>query len=136
MGIFPKKENQPIKTESNWPSANQEVAELALDIFETDKEFVVIAPIAGITKEDLDVSVSKGMLTIRGQRKQDKTIEKKNYLYEECFWGQFMRRVVLPDDIDISVTQADLKNGLLILKIPKIAQSQDTGTPGGKIKVN
>lgn len=136
MGIFPKKENQPIKTESNWPSADQEVAELALDIFETDKEFVVIAPIAGITKEDLDVSVSKGMLTIRGQRKQDKTIEKKNYLYEECFWGQFMRRVVLPDDIDISVTQADLKNGLLILKIPKIAQSQDTGTPGGKIKVN
>lgn len=134
MGLFQKNQNQP-KTENNWPSAD-EIAELALDIFETDKEFVVIAPIAGITKEDLDVSVSKGMLTIRGQRKQDKTVEKKNYLYEECFWGQFMRRVVLPDDIDISATQADLKNGLLILKIPRIATKEDTSQPGGKIKVN
>lgn len=134
MGLFQKNQNQP-KTENNWPSAD-EIAELALDIFETDKEFVVIAPIAGITKEDLDVSVSKGMLTIRGQRRQDKTVEKKNYLYEECFWGQFMRRVVLPDDIDISATQADLKNGLLILKIPRIATKEDTSQPGGKIKVN
>jgi HSP20 family protein len=94
-------------------------AELAVDIYETENEFVVESPIAGVKKQDLDVFVDKGMLVINGQRASQNSHEGKNYLYSECYWGKFSRRVMLPQDVNENQIDASLKDGLLTITFPK-----------------
>ncbi len=96
-----------------------EAAELAVDIYETKNEFIVESPIAGISKKDLDIFVDKGMLVIKGQRENYKVEDNKNYLYKECYWGKFSRKIILPDYVESSEIEAELKNGLLVIRFPK-----------------
>jgi len=94
--------------------------QLAIDVYQTDREMVIRAAIAGVKPEDLDISVEKDMLIIKGVREKPFEEGERSYSYQECFWGPFSREVVLPEEIDCSRIQASLKEGILTIRIPKI----------------
>ena len=90
-----------------------------VDIAETDKEFSIKAEIPEVKKEDVKVTVDNGVLTIRGERKQEKEEKDKKFHRVERFYGSFMRSFTLPDNVDESKIEASFKDGMLNLTIPK-----------------
>lgn len=93
--------------------------ELVVDVFETDSNFVVLAAIAGIQIKDLDISVEKEMMIIKGNRQDPHLDPEKKYFYQECYWGPFSRKIILPENIEVEKTAAQMDKGLLTIKIPK-----------------
>ncbi len=64
------------------------------------------------------------MVIIRGNREKPMEEEKRNYFFQECYWGPFSREIVLPEEVDNSRIQASLKNGVLTIRIPKIEREK------------
>ena len=95
--------------------------QLAVDVYETESNFVVLAAVAGISSKDVEIQIDKDMLIIKGCRPNPENNGDKNYFYQECYWGQFSRKIILPEDIDISQSQAEFNKGLLLIKFPKNA---------------
>ena len=108
--------NAPI-----WPSSEEE-GELAIDMLETKNELVIRA-FVGIKADELDISINNDMVTIRGERKQEEEEIKEAY-YSECFWGPFSRSIILPCEVDSDKTKATIKNGLIIIRLPKFEKSK------------
>ena len=94
--------------------------ELVVDVFETNNEFVVLAAIAGVQIKDIDISLEKDMMVISGQRCDPHDDPQKKYFYQECYWGPFSRKVVLPENIDIDSADAQMDKGVLTIKIPRL----------------
>jgi len=95
--------------------------ELAIDVYQTDSHIVIQSAIAGVKPDEIDISVENDIVTIRGMRKNPEQNEDKQYFHEECFWGPFSRQVFLPEEIDTQNVQASLKDGILTLRMPRIA---------------
>jgi HSP20 family protein len=112
--IKPKEEN---KTPENEIFSQE--GELVADVFETDSHFVVLATIAGVQMKDLDISVEKNMMVIKGQRPDPHENPNKKYFCQECWWGPFSRKIVLPENIETEEASAQIDKGLLTIKIPK-----------------
>ena len=98
--------------------------ELAIDLYETENEFVVEAPIAGVKREEIEILIENDILKIRGERKRRKKEKIKKYLIEECFWGKFSREIIFPQEIDGSRAEAVFENGILIIQVPKIQKKK------------
>ena len=109
------------KTEKNI--FNQE-GELVVDVFETNSDFVVLTAIAGVQIKDLDIAVEKDMMVIKGQRLNPDESPEKKYFYQECYWGPFSKKIVLPENINTKAAEAEIDKGVLIIKIPKIAEAK------------
>ncbi len=110
-----KEENQQIKFEEN-----SDAGELVVDVYETEKEVVVESAIAGVTAEELDISLEQDILIIKGERKDPAESDKeKNYFVKECFFGPFEKEIILPKEVDTTQIKAKMKNGLLIIRLPK-----------------
>ncbi|MEK7562255.1 MAG: Hsp20/alpha crystallin family protein [Patescibacteria group bacterium] len=93
--------------------------ELVVDVYETDANFVVLAAIAGVMIKDMDISIEKEMMIIKGNRCDPHGHPDKKYFYQECYWGPFSRKIVLPENINIDEADAQMEKGLLTIKIPK-----------------
>ena len=93
---------------------------MAIDVYETEDDIVVQSTIGGIKAEDLDISIEDDMVTIRGSRENKIEKEGKKYFYQECYWGAFMRKLILPEEVDASKSKAVIKEGILTLSMPKI----------------
>lgn len=102
----------------------QEEGQLAIDVYETNGDIVIQSTIGGIKAEDLDISIENDMVTIRGSRKQSTEETGKNYFYQECYWGSFMRKVILPEEVDGTRAKATMKEGILTLRIPKMHKTK------------
>src|SRR5881396_1631734 len=89
------------------------------DITEDDREYVIKAELPELRKEDVKVTVENGVLTISGERKFEKEEKKKKYHRVERGYGTFMRSFALPDDADFSKVNAEFKNGVLVVHVPK-----------------
>jgi HSP20 family protein len=76
--------------------------------------------IAGVRPEDLDITISRDMVTIRGKREEEKVSNEDDYFVRELYWGTFSRTIELPEEIDVDEAEAIEKHGLLILKLPKL----------------
>ncbi|MBU1167872.1 Hsp20/alpha crystallin family protein [Patescibacteria group bacterium] len=98
--------------------------QLTIDVFQTDKEIIIVSTIAGVEPGNIDVSIDNDMVTIKGERKNDFEISEDDYYYQECYWGAFSRSVILPVDVISDRALADLKNGILTIKLPKAKQSR------------
>ena len=98
----------------------QPEGELAIDVYETNGNIVVQSTIGGIKAEDLDISIEGDMVTVRGSRDDKIEKEGKKYFYQECYWGSFMRKVILPEEVDGSQAKASMKDGVLSLVMPKL----------------
>ena len=91
----------------------------AVDIYETEHNIVVKADLPDIKTEDLDIRVENNILTIRGERKFEKKVDEDNYLRVERSYGSFSRSFSLANTVNVEAIQADYKNGVLTLSIPK-----------------
>ena len=91
----------------------------AVDIFETEHSLVVKADLPDIKPEELDIRVENNILTIRGERKFEKSVNENNYLRVERAYGAFSRSFSLANTVNAEAIQADYKNGVLSLNIPK-----------------
>ncbi len=118
-------ENQGGKTEiieSNITEKDE--GQLSLDVYETPKELIIISPVAGIKLDDINLTITEDVLTIKGERHFDFTIPEDDYVIQECFWGSFSRSIVLPDNVDSAKINASFKNGVLKITIPKTSGSK------------
>jgi HSP20 family protein len=93
--------------------------ELAVDVYQTAKDVVIEAAIAGIDSDQLDVFIESDTVTIKGEREGCAVDQDKSYFYQECYWGAFQRRIILPEEVDASRGKAELKKGILCIRIPK-----------------
>lgn len=103
-----------------WSALNEKAeGQLTIDVYQTATEFVVQSAIAGIKAGDLDISIENDVLTIKGVRENPNKGEEEKYFYQECYWGPFSRQIILPEEADFSKSKASIKDGVLILKIPR-----------------
>ncbi|MBP8617620.1 MAG: Spore protein SP21 [Parcubacteria group bacterium ADurb.Bin305] len=116
--------NNNITNHLSWP-ANEEEGELAIDLYETDKNLVLKAVVGGVKINNLDIAITNDMITIKGERKPEEHEEIKKVYYNECFWGIFSRAIILPAEIDADKAKATLKNGLLTIYLPKIEKNKE-----------
>ncbi len=98
--------------------------QLAIDVMESDDEIILVAPIAGVKKTDIDIAINSEMVTIKGTRRSPHISSDDHYFIQECYWGPFSRNYILPTPIDPNNVKANLKDGLLIVTIPKDAKSK------------
>jgi len=76
--------------------------------------------VAGVKADDLDISISRDMVAIRGNREASHDVSDDDYFHRELYWGSFARTIQLPEEIDVDEADAIDKHGLLILKLPKL----------------
>ena len=107
-----------------------EVGELVVDVFETNANFVVSSAIAGVQIKDIDISLEKDMMIIKGNRPDPHDHPDKKYFYQECYWGPFSRKIILPENIDIDNADAQIDKGVLTITIPK-----NEATAKGKVGI-
>lgn len=115
-------ETEPTLEELNnleeIPSAEE--GQLTVDVFQTEHEVVIQSTVAGATSEDIDISLAKDMVTIKGQRNNTETVPLSAYDHRELHWGSFSRSIILPVEVDVDQSRAIIKNGLLTIKLPKL----------------
>lgn len=109
--------------ELDWLDENFD-GQLAVDVYQTDKDIIVKSTIAGVRVEDLDISLHNDLLTIKGLRQKEEEIEAEDYFYQECYWGGFSRSIILPVEVKDQEISASLKNGILTIVLPKAEKSK------------
>jgi HSP20 family protein len=120
--VSPQAQNPVSNNDQEWSTEYE--GQLAIDAYQTDDAYIIKAPIAGVKKEDLDVSITETTVTIKGTRHVEEEIKKENYIAQECYWGSFSRSFQIPEGADSEKSTAILKNGILTIKIPKEAKSK------------
>ncbi len=98
-----------------------ELWQVALDVLENPREFIIIAPIAWVELSDIDLSLHKNVLTISWKRAKTKEfyIEWTQTRNTECFWGKFLRNIILPESLSLDKIKAYIENGILTVVIPR-----------------
>jgi HSP20 family protein len=89
------------------------------DISETDKEYLIRAELPAVKKEDVKVTVEGGMITIEGERKQQKEEKSEKYHQVESFYGSFSRSFTLPENVNAEAIRCEDKDGVLTVHLPK-----------------
>ena len=89
------------------------------DISETDKEYLIRAELPAVKKEDVQVTFDDGMITVKGERKQQKEDKNEKYHRTESFYGSFERSFSLPDNVNADAICCESKDGILTVHIPK-----------------
>jgi HSP20 family protein len=93
----------------------------AMDVEETEGEYVMKADLPDVKREDVKIGIEGGVLTVEGERKQEKEEKNKKFHRVERVYGKFVRRLTVPSDADQEKTRAEFKNGVLIVHLPKSA---------------
>lgn len=107
----------------SWDDSEEDFpGQLAVDVYETEEKLVIKARTAGVNKEDLDVSISDGILTISGTLSSGDESDATNWHIQECYWGDFSRTLALPVSVKEDEVEAVLKDGVLTIKFNKIRQ--------------
>jgi HSP20 family protein len=104
----------------------------AMDIAETDKGYEISAELPGMSESDVEVIAANGVLTIKGEKKEEKEEKKKDYHLTERRYGAFSRRMPIPDEVEADKIEATFKKGVLTVTLPKKAEAQK---PEKKIQV-
>ncbi|OHA18867.1 MAG: hypothetical protein A2836_00455 [Candidatus Taylorbacteria bacterium RIFCSPHIGHO2_01_FULL_45_63] len=111
--------------ETPW-SEDDSGGELPVDVYQTTDDIIIKAMVAGVKPEDLDISITRDMVTIKGTRESSREVTEENYFFKELFWGSFSRTILLPQEIEVEESEAIEKNGLLTLRLPKVDKGRQT----------
>lgn len=111
--------------EETWSPTDQE-GELAVDVYQTPDAIVVKALIAGVQPATIDIGLTREMLTISGQRQDEREVEDEHYFQKELYWGSFSRTILLPEEVDVDMAEASEKHGILMIRLPKINKKRQT----------
>jgi HSP20 family molecular chaperone IbpA len=94
--------------------------ELPVDMYQTRDSIVIRALVAGVSPEDLDIAITRDMVTLKGSREENQEAPDEDYYHRELFWGSFSRTILLPEEIIIDEAEAKEKHGLLEIVLPKL----------------
>lgn len=108
-----------LRPAEEWMTSDGYEGQLAVDIYQTPRDIVIKAAIAGVEADDLDISVHRDMVMIRGKRKEADPEPGQEYLFQECYWGGFSRSIVLPCEVLSDKARAFLERGILRIRLPK-----------------
>ncbi len=126
--ISPSRASRDERPTSASSSAEEDeaVGELTVDMYQTPESIVIKAIVAGVRPEDLDIAITRDMVTIKGRREEAKEVMDENYFHRELYWGAFSRTILLPAEVDCEEAEAVEKHGVLIIKLPKIDKARQT----------
>lgn len=117
-------DSMPELSESSDDWMEETEGQLAIDVYQNANDVVVKAPIAGVKAEDIEISINDDVVTVKGQRKQEKEVKNDDYYVQECYWGAFSRSVILPVAVNVDKSNAKLKDGILTVTLPKAKSSR------------
>lgn len=123
-------DERPVASLRDEEDFEDEDGELSVDVYQTPNEIIIEAMLAGVKPEDLQISITRDMVTIKGRRDGNTQISDDDYFYRELYWGSFSRSILLPHEIEIESVEAVEKHGLLIIRLPKIDKARQA-----KVKV-
>jgi len=102
--------------ENTWTP--EEIPQLTVDVYRHENSIFVVSTVAGVGPEDIDISIEGNILTIKGVRRKPYTEKDNVILLEECFWGEFVRKLTINERLDVDKIQADLNQGILSIELP------------------
>jgi len=115
----PLSDEESVYSDEDTGATDEQEGQLTVDVFQDDQNIIIQSTVAGVAPEDLDISITNDMVTIRGQRNRSHNVDAEDYFYQECYWGSFSRSIILPVEIDADRAEAKIKNGVLTIRIPK-----------------
>lgn len=111
---------------NEWVTENSNDGELTVDVYQTDEEIVIQTMVAGVRPEDLDISITRDMVTIKGERESGSEVGSEGYFHKELYWGSFSRTILLPEEVDVESSEASEKYGMLTIKLAKLDKNKKT----------
>ena len=116
----------PFFNRSLWPTSVAELDEISpsVDIYDEEKEIVVKADLPGVKKDEVTLELNENVLTIKGEKKKEEKIERKDYYRLERSHGSFCRSFRLPENVDTDKIKANYKDGVLDVRIPKTEETK------------
>lgn len=119
------------KIEGTEPNVNFDASStpVPVDVYQHHNKLIILAPIAGVTIEDISVSITDDILTISGHRNKPEESNTEDYFSQECFWGDFNRSIVLPVNVDSDKVAAFYKRGILRIEMPIIEEERTRVIP-------
>jgi len=124
---MPTKKADDGDKESDWaqePPA--EAAQLTVDVYQTPDDIIIKAMVAGVAPDELDISITREMVSITGHRQFSETVSEADFFHKELYWGSFTRTVLLPEEVDVEEAEAIEKHGMLTIRLPKIDKKKQT----------
>lgn len=118
-----------VEDEEAWDESdddNPQEGELPVDMYQTDEAIVIRALVAGVSPSDLEISITRDMVTLRGVREEFQEAHDDNYYHRELFWGSFSRTLLLPEEVAIDEAEAQEKHGMLEIVLPKLDKHRST----------
>ena len=112
----------PAAQDDQWDEDEPVAGQLAVDVYETKEKLVVKGRVAGVNKNELDVSIADNTLTVKGTLSAGNEEDVENYFLQECYWGEFSRSIVLPVPVKEDEIEAVLKDGVLTISFAKVKQ--------------
>lgn len=109
---------------NGWSLTTTGVQSVPVDVYETDKELVVKASVPGLDPKDIEITITDDVLTIKGEVKEEKKVERENYHLRERRYGTFQRSIRLPVGVNADKAEATFENGVLTLTLPKVEEAQ------------
>lgn len=125
-----------LEPEDQWDEMEDDTpqeGELPVDMYQTGDCIVIRALVAGVNPEDLDIAITRDMVTIKGHRQEDQETADEDYYHRELFWGAFTRTLLLPEEVLIDEAEAKELHGLLEIRLPKVDKDRSTRL---KVKTN
>ena len=119
--------------ERSWPGRMLSLQIPAVDVYEERDEVVVKAELPGLSKEDLDVTLTESTLTLKGEKKKEEEVKEKNFYRSERSTGSFVRSIDLPSEVKTDQTKASFSNGVLEIRLPK---TEDAKRKVTKIRID
>jgi len=119
-----EKKNEEKDSFLEWEEESEEEGILPVDVFQTPTSVFIVAPIAGVEADDIDVTLNDDMIIIKGERKMKQKEREIEYLRQECLWGKFSRKIILPCEVQVDKIKASYKKGILTIKLPKIEKAK------------
>ena len=113
--------------DSEWNTVEEEQeGELTIDVYQTAHDIVVQSMIAGVSPDNLSITITRDLITIKGKREKPRGVNEDDYFIRELYWGSFSRTISLPQEVEADEAEAMEKHGLLIIKMPKIDRGKQT----------
>ncbi|MCA9362266.1 Hsp20/alpha crystallin family protein [Candidatus Kaiserbacteria bacterium] len=107
-------------------AGSQQDGELPVDMYQTNDDIVIRALVAGVSPNELEISITRDMVTVRGVREEYQESQDDGYFHRELFWGSFSRTLLLPEEVAIDEAEAQEKHGLLEIRLPKLDKHRST----------
>jgi HSP20 family protein len=108
------------KGEATWlAEEEEEEGELTVDVYQTPTEVVIQTMVAGVKPEDLNISITREIVTIKGRRERPGDANDASYVNKELYWGAFTRTMMLPAEVEVDQAEAIERHGLMTIRLPK-----------------